>query len=264
MIKIFRAIRQRLLSENKFSRYFIYALGEIILVVIGILIALSINNWNQEIKTKEREQFLLQQFKEDYEADLIQIDEKIEIRNNLIHSSNWLLDFIDQPNKIESDSILYHIGFTNWTATFDPININLNTSRELSIISDPKLRRLLSNWDSDVQQVLELEEDWSIFVENLRTPFDVEHNILRDLSVENQKRYMRRLEDEGFDVPTRIFSKSKTDVDYIAFVMQPEFESMLAHGRVLNSIINAQSEGLKMKMNEILSLINSNLTNKQN
>lgn len=47
MIKIFRKIRQKLLSENKFSKYLIYAIGEIVLVVIGILMALQINNWNQ-------------------------------------------------------------------------------------------------------------------------------------------------------------------------------------------------------------------------
>ncbi len=47
MIKFFRKIRQKLLAENKFSKYLIYAIGEIFLVVIGILIALSINNWNQ-------------------------------------------------------------------------------------------------------------------------------------------------------------------------------------------------------------------------
>ena len=46
MIKFFRKIRQKLLSENKFSKYLIYAIGEIILVVIGILIAVSINNAN--------------------------------------------------------------------------------------------------------------------------------------------------------------------------------------------------------------------------
>jgi sensor domain CHASE-containing protein len=46
MIKFFRKIRQRLLTENKFSKYLIYAIGEIVLVVIGILIALSINNSN--------------------------------------------------------------------------------------------------------------------------------------------------------------------------------------------------------------------------
>ena len=46
MIRFFRKIRQRLLTENRFSKYFIYAIGEIILVVIGILIALQINTWN--------------------------------------------------------------------------------------------------------------------------------------------------------------------------------------------------------------------------
>lgn len=50
MATIFRKIRQQLLSENKFSKYLIYAIGEIILVVIGILIALQINNWNQSKK----------------------------------------------------------------------------------------------------------------------------------------------------------------------------------------------------------------------
>ena len=50
MIKFFRNIRQNLLRENRFTRYLIYAIGEIILVVIGILIALQINNWNENRK----------------------------------------------------------------------------------------------------------------------------------------------------------------------------------------------------------------------
>ena len=48
MIKFFRSIRQRLVVENRFSKYLLYAIGEIVLVVIGILIALQINNWNQQ------------------------------------------------------------------------------------------------------------------------------------------------------------------------------------------------------------------------
>jgi hypothetical protein len=47
VIKFFRKIRQRLVTENKFSKYMLYAIGEITLVVIGILIALQINNWNE-------------------------------------------------------------------------------------------------------------------------------------------------------------------------------------------------------------------------
>ncbi|MRH99645.1 hypothetical protein GH721_03775 [Kriegella sp. EG-1] len=61
MIKFFRHIRQRLLSENKFSKYLLYAVGEIVLVVIGILIALSINNWNENRKLNEKREKYYQQ-----------------------------------------------------------------------------------------------------------------------------------------------------------------------------------------------------------
>ncbi len=47
MIKFFRQIRQQLLSENKTGKYLKYAIGEIILVMIGILLALQVNNWNE-------------------------------------------------------------------------------------------------------------------------------------------------------------------------------------------------------------------------
>jgi hypothetical protein len=67
MINFFRKIRQNLLSENKFSKYLIYAIGEIILVVIGILIALQINNWNETRKTQHHQQLLIASLLEDFE-----------------------------------------------------------------------------------------------------------------------------------------------------------------------------------------------------
>ncbi|MGD1948015.1 MAG: DUF6090 family protein [Croceivirga sp.] len=59
MIKFFHRIRQKLLSENRFSKYLLYAIGEIILVVIEILIALQINNWNDNRKDNTSEKHLL-------------------------------------------------------------------------------------------------------------------------------------------------------------------------------------------------------------
>lgn len=61
MLKFFRKIRQQLLTENKVSNYLIYAIGEIVLVVIGILIALQINNWNENTKLEIEETRLLKQ-----------------------------------------------------------------------------------------------------------------------------------------------------------------------------------------------------------
>jgi hypothetical protein len=71
MIKFFRKIRQKLLSENKFSKYLLYAIGEIALVVIGILIALSINNWNEDRKKGKLERVLLNETYQSIKQDTI-------------------------------------------------------------------------------------------------------------------------------------------------------------------------------------------------
>jgi hypothetical protein len=71
MINFFRKIRQNMLTENKVSKYLLYAIGEIILVVIGILIALQVNNWNQERYQKETEAIYLTQLLEETRADSI-------------------------------------------------------------------------------------------------------------------------------------------------------------------------------------------------
>jgi len=70
MIKFFRKIRQKMLTENKFSKYLIYAIGEIILVVIGILIALQINNWNEVQKGKMKATTILKEIRSDMFKDL--------------------------------------------------------------------------------------------------------------------------------------------------------------------------------------------------
>jgi len=86
MIKFFRHIRQNLLNEGKTTKYFKYAIGEIILVVIGILIALSINNWNEERKTKNTINGIYAIVKSDLESDV----KKIE----------WLLDFSKKRDSV--------------------------------------------------------------------------------------------------------------------------------------------------------------------
>ena len=71
MIKFFRKIRQRLLTENKFNKYFLYAIGEIVLVVIGILIALQINNWNDNQKDQKQARTYLKGIIQDLRVDTL-------------------------------------------------------------------------------------------------------------------------------------------------------------------------------------------------
>ncbi|MCG9973378.1 DUF6090 family protein [Christiangramia crocea] len=77
MIKFFRHIRRRLLRENRFTRYLIYAIGEIILVVIGILIALQINNWNETRQNEAKVRKLLRKIQNDIEDDVAIIQDNI-------------------------------------------------------------------------------------------------------------------------------------------------------------------------------------------
>ena len=87
MIKFFRKIRQRLLSENKFSKYLIYATGEIVLVVIGILIALQINNWNEQRKERKLEVQIYTELKSDLLQTRNDINEAISKHKEIFKSS---------------------------------------------------------------------------------------------------------------------------------------------------------------------------------
>ena len=78
MIKFFRQIRRDLMEKNKTGKYFKYAIGEIVLVVIGILIALSINNWNEERKTKLKAQVYIDQIINDIGKDTLNINDLIK------------------------------------------------------------------------------------------------------------------------------------------------------------------------------------------
>jgi len=90
MIKFFRKIRQNLLMENKTGKYFKYAIGEIVLVVIGILIALQINNWNEENKTSKKEELILNELINSIDKDLNAykrfLDPRLERKNNGLDS----------------------------------------------------------------------------------------------------------------------------------------------------------------------------------
>lgn len=65
MLRFFRTFRQRLLAENRFSKYLLYAIGEILLVVFGILIALEVNNWNQQRQERAEEIEVLKSVQKD-------------------------------------------------------------------------------------------------------------------------------------------------------------------------------------------------------
>jgi hypothetical protein len=98
MIKFFRKIRYDLMEQNKTGKYFKYAIGEIVLVVIGILIALSINNWNENRKNNEVRRNYYIQMLQDFEKDKINIEKGIKAADSFFAEVQSYKEIFKQPD----------------------------------------------------------------------------------------------------------------------------------------------------------------------
>ena len=106
MIKFFRQIRYQLMSENKTGKYFKYAIGEIILVVIGILIALQINNWNEGRKSEKRSINYMKSLIIDLKTDVNEFNQNIKSYETDIIEIESILTSNDYK-QLEVDSIMH-------------------------------------------------------------------------------------------------------------------------------------------------------------
>ena len=150
MIKFFRHIRKSLLMENKTGKYFKYAIGEIVLVVIGILIALSINNWNEGRKARKQEIKYLKNLQADVQLELKNNDSTITFRANKAKAGAQLLDFkvLETPSNFLALEQSIQQVFT-WRA-FLPTNNTYNellSSGNLNYITNDSIKNYLLELD---------------------------------------------------------------------------------------------------------------------
>jgi len=146
MLKFFRKIRQGLLEKGKFQQYVLYAFGEILLVVIGILIALQINNWNQDKKDRESERYFLSQLVLEIDEDILALEqENNRLQNQLPAIENLLVVLNKEPLTKEDfnrsvinyiNTCWYAMAFKSNSATFE----EMKSSGKLGLIKDKKLR----------------------------------------------------------------------------------------------------------------------------
>lgn len=148
MLRFFRKIRQSLLENGNVRKYFWYALGEILLVMIGILLALQINNWNQERKDLARERSILVELNNDFKQNAEQLELIAAGHLESLQSVEWLIE--EHPyNNSDSDSLLYHLRLMHSAYTFNPsqsaVQALINTS-SFDLIRNEELRRTLIIW----------------------------------------------------------------------------------------------------------------------
>ena len=151
MIKFFRKIRYDLMEKNKTGKYLKYAIGEIVLVMIGILLALQVNNWNEKRKINSIEESLLSDLKVEIEATILELQSVIDDHTQSLNATIKLSTYMGDIKKIDKEnrstiSALFDAHQRNMT--YDPRLGTLKSiinSGKTDYISNKKLRYRISS-----------------------------------------------------------------------------------------------------------------------
>ena len=150
MIPFFRKIRKKMADDNRPIQYMRYAIGEIVLVVFGILIALQINTWNNELIEKRKEQSVLIGLHETFSINLDNLDYVMATSMAAFDSSKKLLSLMGPSasgyTNTQVDSLIGHmINYSTYDPSSGTIDDIINSGK-LNIIRNPELKANISNW----------------------------------------------------------------------------------------------------------------------
>ncbi len=185
MIKLFRKVRQKMLTENKFNKYLLYAIGEIILVVIGILIALQINEWNNERNRNNAEQKIVRQLQTDLVASAKEL-EKVKMFCLKRAQASAHITRAFYKTEIPNESILEFISLPRSSIIYSPI---LGTARSL-----------INSGNIDLLSSKELKNEIVSYVEKV-------DYLLKDINRYEETYYRKGIE-KSFDVMPTTFQSA--------------------------------------------------------
>ena len=244
MIKFFRRIRRNLLSEGKTGKYLKYAIGEVLLVVIGILIALQINNWNQSRLDREVEKTTLLSLKADLSSALTQLNAKIDQNRRYRVSDSTAFHLIHNRIKIPQDSLTNLLLRHVYTPGFDPelgtLNEILNTGK-MDVIRNDSIRNIISSWNMYMDELQEVEEVLIYLDNEFKTPL-----------------YMKTLPyAEGWDYTAWGSTQYKAEHEKNFYTL--EFENLMYNYMLYGNIQSMRFNFLKRKIQSMLLLIENEL-----
>ncbi len=185
MLQFFRQIRRGLLNERRLSKYLLYAVGEIVLVVIGILIALYLNDLKARAESRDKQLEYLQRFHGEMELNLKEMDRLLDQSENTLVRIDSLLAIsfgeISMPsnatfNRLAQTAVDYLI-FQSAEATVE----DLLGSGELSLIEDNDIREAIATWETRLMVIRSLETDHKKAFNDLLEYFRVHSNIYQVL-----------------------------------------------------------------------------------
>jgi len=261
MIKFFRRIRKRLLTENKFSKYLLYALGEILLVVIGILIALQINTWNEELKNQKNEYRFYRDTLSDLEKDSTKLNDLTIYYNNRIEHAAWLLKKVRNPDSpFENEEFGKHVE----PLYIGPLLVTYNSSYEAAKSSgvfanfqNKEILKNLNQFYADFDELNDIAESTLNSLESNLEPLMA--SITENYITLESGAYVIMSDWHGrsgfYEFIDDIKDERNLTVDIKAFIQKPQFEHYLIGdlGRSFNALasIKLREERLAKIKNEI-------------
>ncbi|MBC2837814.1 DUF6090 family protein [Robiginitalea sp. SC105] len=173
MLHFFRQLRHSLLTQNRTSKYLLYALGEIALVVIGILIALQIDNWNESRKEQAIYYAYLIRLESDFESIIQTVKEKKVLESDLIDLAQYQLDFL--TGKVENPDVLKLAISMEFNASVNRYELSsqvfkeLTSTGRLALIESDSLRNMLSGYDQWLALRQDGKSEWDPWVHEYRS-----------------------------------------------------------------------------------------------
>ena len=189
MLKFFSKIRQKLLQQNRITQYLVYAVGEIFLVVIGILIALQVNTWNEGRKLEVESKTLTQDINAEFKDNRIVLKERIadlEIATNNVRMILGLMNA--EPEEIQKAEPAGILSKSLKYGNYNPANSSINeliSSGKLNLVRNPALKKNLFKW---LQLLEDADEDFKnqdMQATTLLIPYLYKHISMQNLNTYN-------------------------------------------------------------------------------
>jgi hypothetical protein len=254
MIPIFRKIRKKMADDYKPIKYIRYAIGEIILVMIGILLALQVNDWNNDRLESKKEQLFLKNLQSDFKTNLTELNSVYKGTLDAYQASNDLLEAIKgEPPLIHTEINKLLDEIINKISSLDLISGSIDeitNTGSLNLINDLELRKLISNWP---YYEADTEDDIKIMVDNLMgffIPSLLDKVILRNIPI--PERF-----EEDLDLPK--ISKSGFTIDYNKSLRTLEFENVVYNNTLNYMYTLNQYKRLEGYLRDALKRIEANI-----
>ncbi|MEP0131896.1 MAG: DUF6090 family protein [Eudoraea sp.] len=256
MINFFRKIRQRLLTENKFSKYLLYAIGEILLVVVGILIALSINNWNEDKKVMKYELKILQEL---YSTIINDIEfQKIQIEENesAISSAEVIINSFNESIPYKESLNFHFKNLFNRKISLVADNAYQNAKQYgLDFIENDSLKQeLIWTYERNVRVQDDINERDNLYENNVTIPAFTELFNRVDFSDDNSRyKILRSISHEK--LARHSSSINMIPIDYIALKNNNKFKNIVKSTISRREKLIMYQEISLLRMNRLIKLL---------